>query len=70
MIRETIRVRELTGPEDAEKIRCALHQVWGVRGVDINEGVGEVTLIFNEKAASLGDFRQAIREKGFEVDEM
>lgn len=67
MTRETIRIRKGTGPKDTDKLHHALGRVWGVRAVDINEPVGEVILTFDEKAASLQDFHQAIRESGWEV---
>ncbi|MFD1425581.1 hypothetical protein [Kroppenstedtia sanguinis] len=69
MIRKILRIQPGAEAKDIDQLQHALSQVWGIRTVDIHEPVGEVILAFDEKATSLQDFHQAIRESGWEVDD-
>lgn len=54
-------------PEDAKRVSETLHDVWGIRNVEIQLDKGEATISYDEKAASIRDFQQAIVDNGFEV---
>lgn len=54
--------------EDEQKVRKALHDVWGIRQVEINTQTNEVMISYNEKSGSLQDFQQAIIDIGYEVN--
>lgn len=63
------QVKGLSSNEDANKILEALHHVWGVRRAEVNENTGNARFSFDDSAASLHDFQQAIIEAGFEVEQ-
>ncbi|MCM3587578.1 heavy-metal-associated domain-containing protein [Mesobacillus maritimus] len=53
--------------EDADKVLHALNEVWGVREAEVNVHSQEALFSFDEKAASLQDFEQAVRDCGYNV---
>lgn len=57
----------MKSPEDAERVSKVLHDVWGIRKVEVQLDKGEATISYNEDAASFQDFQQAIVDSGFEV---
>ncbi|MBH8599612.1 MULTISPECIES: heavy-metal-associated domain-containing protein [unclassified Thermoactinomyces] len=68
MKKETIKIKGMKNKEDLEKVLAGLQDVWGVRQVDIDLSRGEAVLSFNEKSASLHDFKQAVINTGFQVE--
>lgn len=65
---KTIRVQGLQDDSSAEQVRHALHEVWGIRGIqEVSLARQEVTFEYDEQAASIHDFEQALRECGFAV---
>lgn len=62
---EKVRVEGMRDEADMEKVRHALHEVWGVREVRV--ATGEVMFSYDERAGALGDFLNAIRSSGFEI---
>lgn len=66
MKRETFRVN-ISSPQDADKVKNALEDVWGVRVVEVNENTGNAKISFDEYAASIHDFEQAITEAGYKA---
>lgn len=67
MVTRTIAVQGMADPNDANKVSNALHEVWGVRKVEVSAETGEAVLTYDEKAASFEDFQQAILDTGFEI---
>ncbi|MGB8956209.1 MAG: heavy-metal-associated domain-containing protein [Tumebacillaceae bacterium] len=69
MEKRTVKLPRLQNAQDANKVQEVLKQVWGIRSVDeVSLARGEVTFTFDEKAAAVGDFYEALEECGFEVD--
>jgi hypothetical protein len=65
---KTIRVQGLQDDSTAEQVRHALNEVWGIRGIqEVSLARQEVTFEYDEQAASMLDFEQALRECGFAV---
>jgi copper chaperone CopZ len=65
----TERLR-LEGELDCAKVialRKTLGQVWGIQRVDVDPVRSEVSFSWDERASSLGDFRQAIESQGFRI---
>jgi copper chaperone len=62
---EMFQVKGLNSSADADKILEALHHVWGVRRAEVNENTGNARISYDENAASLHDFEQAITEAGY-----
>jgi copper chaperone len=67
VITKKIRVQGIVGLSDADKVSHALNEVWGIRKVEVSAELGEATISYDEKAASLQDFQQAILDSGFEM---
>ncbi|MDC3417357.1 heavy-metal-associated domain-containing protein [Aquibacillus salsiterrae] len=53
---------------DEQMVSEVLHDVWGVRNIKINPQTKEVVISYDEKAGSLQDFEQAIKEIGYKVE--
>ncbi|WP_185819687.1 cation transporter [Salibacterium salarium] len=68
MINRTIAIADMK-KEDEDRINEVLYDVWGVRNVTIHPHKGEAVVSFDEDAASLIDFEQAIRDSGFVMEE-
>lgn len=66
MITRTLSIPNLN-KTDKEQISEALSDVWGVRKIELNPEKREAIVSFDEKAGSLIDFEQAVRDCGFEV---
>ncbi|GGG04032.1 heavy-metal-associated domain-containing protein [Paenibacillus abyssi] len=69
MITKTIVVQGMDDQEDVNKVRRALHEVWGVNKVEISLNRREATFTYDETAASFQDFQQAVLDQGFVIDE-
>lgn len=67
MERGKITLQGIRSQEDADKILHALNEVWGVRSAEVNVNSKEAVVNFDEKAASLQDFEQAIIDSGYEL---
>lgn len=67
MITKTVVVHGMDDQEDVNKVRRALHEVWGVNRVEIRLNNKEATFSYDETAASFHDFEQAIQELGYEI---
>ncbi|GAA4707809.1 heavy-metal-associated domain-containing protein [Brevibacillus fulvus] len=65
---ETFRLQNMSTPQDAQRVTSALRDVWGVRNVEIAQQTGVVQLTYDEQAASLQDFRQALADAGFQLE--
>jgi len=65
-----MRVKGVQGSGDAKRIQEALRDVWGIREVALREETGEVSFAYNEKAASYDDFKQALTDIGYEVEDV
>ncbi|MBE3568838.1 MAG: heavy-metal-associated domain-containing protein [Bacillales bacterium] len=55
---------------DEDAVSRVLHDVWGVRNIKINAEKKTATISFDENAATLEDFRQAMIDSGFECQVM
>jgi copper chaperone CopZ len=68
MITKTITIKRMN-KKDEEIVNQALHDVWGVRNVKLNPETGDAVISYDEDAASFIDFRQAILDSGFEIED-
>ncbi len=68
MKNETIHIQDLTNRGDVKRVESIIREVWGVRDVHVNEATGEAQILFDEKAAALRDFEQAIIDAGFRLE--
>jgi copper chaperone len=68
MKKETIHIKGMKDQKDVEQVLASLQDVWGVRLVEINLPHGEAVVSFDEKAASLHDFEQAVISEGFQLE--
>lgn len=64
---DRISVQGMKDESDAEKVNKTLHNVWGIQQAQVSLLKGEALISYDEKAASLIDFHQAIRDLGYEV---
>jgi copper chaperone len=62
---KTISLKKLNTDEDAKRISQILHDVWGIRKVEVQLDKSEATISFDENAASIQDFQQAITDSGY-----
>lgn len=51
---------------DEDEVSRILHDVWGVRNIKINAEKKTAAISFDEKAATMDDFKQALNDSGFE----
>lgn len=61
-----VTVKNMTNQEDANKILEAIEHVWGITKVEVNLSKSEAIFSFDERMASVQDFKQVIMESGFE----
>lgn len=61
------RIQGMNNADDAKRIDEALHDVWGVRAVEVRKQSDEVLFTYDERAAKYGDFKQAVLDIGFGV---
>lgn len=52
---------------DAQRVRHALHEVWGIQDVRVDTDTGDVVFAYDERAGSVEDFLAAVESCGFEV---
>lgn len=64
---ERLGVAGIRDDNDAQRVRHALSEVWGIQQVVIDPSRGEVMFSYDERAGSREDFLQAIRSSGFEI---
>ena len=64
---DKIPVQGMKDENDAEKVSGALHRVWGIQQAEVSLAKGEALVSYDEKAASLVDFQQVIRDLGYKV---
>jgi copper chaperone CopZ len=67
MKKEIIPIEGMENQKDLDRVLASLRGVWGVRQVDINSSSGEAVVSYDENAASLHDFKQAVIDSGFQV---
>ncbi|WP_408007625.1 heavy-metal-associated domain-containing protein [Pseudalkalibacillus sp. A8] len=65
---KSIAFKQMNTKTDADTISKVLHDVWGVRQVEVNLDTQEATVSYNENAASFEDFQQAVVDAGFEIE--
>lgn len=65
---ETIPIGGALDHKTAQQISEALHDVWGVRNVKVDLEQGTATISYDEKAAALQDFEQALIDSGIDID--
>jgi len=64
----TMSISDMNNGAEEEKINDILHDVWGVRKVQLNAENSKAVVSYDEKAASLQDFTQAIVDSGYEIN--
>jgi len=62
-----MRLEGLQTQADADKVLHALNEVWGVREAEILFNRKEAVFSYDEKAASLHDFEQAVIDSGYNI---
>ncbi|WP_082234569.1 cation transporter [Halobacillus massiliensis] len=62
----TFHIEGMTDASDAEKVKGAVNEVWGIRKAGVSDDLNKLTISYNEEAGSLVDFTQAIRACGYE----
>ncbi|MFC0271085.1 heavy-metal-associated domain-containing protein [Metabacillus herbersteinensis] len=62
--KKTLLLKKMNTEEDAKRISEILHDVWGIRNVEIQLDTGKATVSYDEDAASIQDFQQAITDSG------
>jgi copper chaperone len=67
MVTRKMIIEDMQNQADVSKISQALHDVWGIRKVEVSLDRKEATFSFDETAASLRDFREAVVQLGYEV---
>jgi len=60
-------VKGIEHQRDKDNVTKALHDVWGVREVEVHLSNGEVAVSYDENATSLVDITQAILDAGYQV---
>ncbi|MBP1934745.1 heavy-metal-associated domain-containing protein [Ammoniphilus resinae] len=65
---KTIRIKGIKDQKEAQQVVSGMKEVWGVREADINLATGEVTVSFDDQAASVQDIEQAILDYGLELE--
>lgn len=60
-------VKGIEQQQDKDNVTKALHNVWGVREVDVHLSNGEVAVSYDENATSPIDITQAILDAGYQV---
>lgn len=65
-VTRVIKVKELN-ERNADEISRILHDIWGIRQVEVNVDTREAVVSFNEKSASLVDFEQALKDSGYQL---
>jgi copper chaperone CopZ len=65
-VTRAIKVKEIN-ERNADEINRILHDIWGVRQVEVNVDTREAVVSFNEKSASLVDFEQALIDSGYQL---
>lgn len=68
MKNEIIQIQGMTNQTDVERVETSIRDVWGIRQVQVNLSRGEAAVTFDEQAASLHDFEQAIIDAGFRLE--
>ncbi len=69
LITRMISIPNMT-ESDKDTVSRVLHDVWGVRNIQMNAEKKTVAISFDENAATLEDFRQAMIDNGFECQVM
>ncbi|BCJ86162.1 heavy-metal-associated domain-containing protein [Effusibacillus dendaii] len=65
-----VAVEGMIDQSDANKVSRALHEVWGVRHVEVNLARGEAVFSYDEHSASFIDFQQALADSGYRMNEI
>ncbi|MED1203480.1 heavy-metal-associated domain-containing protein [Heyndrickxia acidicola] len=69
MEKECIKIIGINNEQDANKILHALKDVWGIREAEVSVVNQAATISYNERAASLTDFIQAVKNTGFDIND-
>jgi copper chaperone CopZ len=67
-VTKAIKLKELN-ETNADEVNRILHDIWGVRDVEVNVDTREAVVSFNEKSASLRDFEQALVDSGYQLEQ-
>ncbi len=67
-VTKAIKLRSLD-KEKADDVSRILHDVWGIRDVEVNVDTHEAIVSFNEDSASLHDFEQALLDSGYHLED-
>lgn len=67
-VTKSIYLNSINNREEAGEISRILHDVWGIRQVEVNLDTKEAVVSYNEDAVALHDFEQALIDGGFQVN--
>jgi copper chaperone len=67
VMKKSISIKKMDNEDAADRVSQVLHDVWGIRKVEVNRDKGEATISYDENAASFHDFEQALADVGFEI---
>lgn len=62
------RAQGMRTEADAQRVRQALHEVWGIQDVRVDTNTGDVVFAYDERAGSVDDFLAAVESFGYEVE--
>jgi copper chaperone len=63
----TVTVKNMINQDDAKKVMETIEHVWGLGQVEVNLSKKEAIFTYDERMASPHDFKQAIKDNGFEL---
>ncbi|KIY22789.1 MULTISPECIES: heavy-metal-associated domain-containing protein [Mesobacillus] len=67
MQEKIFKISNLHSDEDARKLTGAMLDVWGISQAEASTQHKTVTIKFDERMSSQEDFKQAVREAGFDL---
>lgn len=65
--KKSIFINNMNTHEDADHVSKVLHDIWGIRQVEVQLDKKSAIITYDEKAATIQDFHQGIVENGFFV---
>jgi copper chaperone len=66
---EVIVVKNMGNETDANKVLEAIEHVWGLLRAEVHLSQKEAVFSYDERMASVQDFKQAVVEAGFDIGE-
>ncbi|MDP4083924.1 MAG: copper chaperone [Bacillota bacterium] len=61
-------IKNMVNETDASKVLDAIEHVWGLNKAEVHLSRNEAVFSFDKRMASLMDFKQAVIEAGYEIN--